>query len=181
MTAGFEKKLDLLTAHKINRTQFAQEILNQKELFPVLIHYCFESSDKIGVKALWTLEMVCYEKLDWLTDYLTVFCSKIKYLSAKSAIRPASKICLLLTIAQFKNKQMLLTENHLQLITEICFDWLINDSKTATKCYSIRTLYLLGKHYSWIHPELKVTLTKDYKSHSPAYRAVAREILKKIK
>jgi hypothetical protein len=39
----------------------------------------------------------------------------------------------------------------------------------------------LGKHYDWIHPELKAILDKDYNSHSPAYKAVEREIFNKIK
>jgi hypothetical protein len=47
--------------------------------------------------------------------------------------------------------------------------------------YAMRTLYLLGNHYNWILPELKTIITKDYPNHSSAYKAVAKEVLKKIK
>jgi hypothetical protein len=61
------------------------------------------------------------------------------------------------------------------------FYWLINDSKVANKAYTIRTLYLLGKHFDWIHPELKIISEKEYISHSNAYKALAREVFKKLK
>jgi hypothetical protein len=88
---------------------------------------------------------------------------------------------MLLAISHFKKKEIQLTENQLQQITECCFDWLISDVKVASKCYAIRTLQLLGNHFDWIHPELKIILEKDYTYHSAAYKAVGREILKKIK
>jgi hypothetical protein len=40
---------------------------------------------------------------------------------------------------------------------------------------------MLGKHFDWIYPELRIILNKDYQYNSAAYKAVAREILKKIK
>jgi hypothetical protein len=39
----------------------------------------------------------------------------------------------------------------------------------------------LGQHYDWIHPELKTVITKDFPNHTAAYKAVAKEVLKKIK
>jgi hypothetical protein len=68
----------------------------------------------------------------------------------------------------------------LQAITEACFDWLITDTKVASKCYAIRILHLLGNQFYWIHPELKIILEKEYRNHSAGYKAVFREILKKI-
>ena len=130
---------------------------------------------------MWVLEMLCYEKIGWIQDYLDFFCSNIKLLTDDSAIRPAAKICMLLTIAHFKKKEIQLTENQMQQITETCFDWLLTDVKVAAKCYSIRALHLLGNHFDWIHPELKIILDKEYNNHSAAYKAVGREILKKIK
>ena len=72
------------------------------------------------------------------------------------------------------------SEENLQNCIETSFEWLINDVKVATKAYSIRTLYILGNHYDWIHPELQIILNKDFGNHSAAYQAVAKEVLKKI-
>jgi len=58
-------------------------------------------------------------------------------------------------------------------------DWLISDAKVATKCYSIRALYVLGFYFNWIHPELKIILAQNYHKQSAAYKAVTHEILKK--
>jgi hypothetical protein len=181
MTTEFQKNLDYVTGHRANRQKYADEVLNNPELFPELIHLCFQISNKNSSKACWILEFVCYQKLEWLTAHLDFFCSQIKNLKDESSIRPVAKICQLLVFSHYKEKKVILSEKHLEEITESSFDWLINDTKVASKAYSMRTLYLLGQHYDWIHPELKIIITKDFPNHSAAYKAVAKEVLKKIK
>jgi hypothetical protein len=181
MPTELEKKIDSVTGLRANRNKYADEILENQGLFPELIQLCFQEYYKNSARACWILELVSYEKLEWFQEHLDFFCSNIKSITDKSAIRALSKICMLLTISHFKKKEIQLTENHLQQITETCFDWLMTDVKVASKCYSIRTLHLLGNHFDWIHPELKVILDKDYSNHSAAYKAVGREILRKIK
>lgn len=181
MPAEFEKKLHSVTGHRAVRNEYATEIIENQSLFTELVQLCFQFSNKNAPKAFWILELVCYEKLLWLLPHLDFFCSNIKHLKNDSAIRPASKICLLLALSHFKKKEIILSEIQLQQLTETCFDWLIKNTKVASKCYCIRTLHLLGSHFDWIHPELKIIVEKDYTNHSPAYKAVGREILKKIK
>lgn len=180
MDLVFQKNLTSVAGHKVSRQKLANTVLNNPELISDLIALCFLTSDENHTQACWVLELVSYEKLEWLQPHLDFFCANIKNLTNDSAIRGISKICLLLTIAYFKKKEIQLTENQLQQITETCFDWLIKDRKVASKCYAIRSLYLLGFHFDWIHPELKIILEKEYSNHSSAYKAVAREILKKI-
>jgi hypothetical protein len=177
----FQKSLEYVTGYKANRLQYTILVLDNPELFPELIRLCFLTSYQYAAKACWVLELVCNEKLQWLEDHLDFFSSNIQNLKDESAIRPAAKICLLLALSHFKKKEIQLIENQLQQITETCFDWLTTDVKVASKCYAIRTLHLIGNHYKWIHPELKIILQKDYTTHSAAYKAVGREILKKIK
>ncbi|MBW4360249.1 hypothetical protein KZH69_07105 [Flavobacterium sp. NAS39] len=181
MVTEFQKKLEYVTGYRVNRQKYANEVLDNPELFPELIRLCFEVSDKNASKAFWVLEFVCYQKLEWLEDHLDFFCSNIKNLKEERAIRPAAKICQLLVHSHFKKKEIQLSEKHLEEITESSFDWLINDIKVAPKAYSMRTLYILGQHYDWIHPELQTIITKDFSNHSAAYKAVAKEVLKKIK
>ena len=57
---------------------------------------------------------------------------------------------------------------------------MINDEKVAPKAYAMTSLYLLGKEYSWINPELVLILERDFKMQSAAFKARARQILKKI-
>ena len=181
MSTELEKNINFVTGHRATRHKFAKEVVENPELFQELIHLCFQSSYKNTAKACWILELVSYEKIEWFQVHLNFFCSNIKNITNQSSIRALSKICMLLTISHFKKKEILLSENQLQQITETCFDWLMTNAKVASKCYSIRALHLLGNHFEWIHPELKIILEKDYINHSAAYKAVGREILKKIK
>jgi len=42
-------------------------------------------------------------------------------------------------------------------------------------------LFLLGKEFKWVHPELKIILDKDFHHQQPAFKARARHILKDLK
>ena len=63
MGIEFEKKLDSVTGHRANRHKYADEVVDNPELFPELIRLCFLDSNKNAAKACWILELVCYEKL----------------------------------------------------------------------------------------------------------------------
>lgn len=180
MLTEFQKKLNYVTGYRINRLKYANEVLNNPSLFPELIQSCFLILDKNTHKACWILEFVCYEKLEWMQEHLDIFCTNIKNLNDESAIRPIAKICQLLVSSHYKNEKVQLSENQLQEIIESCFDWLINDTKVASKVYAMQTLYILGNQYDWIFPELKTIIIKDYPTHSLAYKVTAREILKKL-
>jgi hypothetical protein len=183
MASELQLKLDYVTAHRENRLKVSREILENPHLFKELISICFSPEDKNNHKACWILEFVSYEALLWLQPHLDFFCSNLKILKDESSLRPIAKVVQLLVASHYKKEQnkICLSDENLQDCIEAGFDWLINDVKVATKAYSIRTLYMLGNHYDWIHPELKVILDKDYGDHSAAYKAVAKEVLKKIK
>ena len=183
MSSELQQKLEYVNGHRINRHETAQFIIDNPIYFNELISTCFMISNHDSYKACWVLEFVAYKKLEWFTDYLEYFCQNLKLIPNESSIRPLAKITQLLLKSHYNKSEskIVLSENQLQNCIEISFDWLINDTKVATKAYSMRTLYLLGNHYHWIHPDLHQIITKEYHNHSAAYRAVAREILKKIK
>ena len=183
MQSELQRKLDLVTAYRESRLKYAQEVLENKHYFEELVEICFSPTDKNNHKACYILEFVAYEKLIWLQPQLDFFCSHLKVLKNESSIRPIAKVTQLLIQAHYKKSEngIFLSEKNLQDCIETSFDWLINDIKVATKAYCMRTLFILGKYYEWIHPELQIILTKDYAVHSYAYQAVAREVLKKIK
>ena len=183
MSSELQTKLDYVYPCRASRTLVAQEILENPSLFEELVSICFLPTDKNNHRACWILEFVSYEELLWLQPHVDFFFSNLKILKDESSIRAIAKVVQLLVKSHYNKDEnsILLSEENLQDCIEASFDWLINDVKVATKAYSIRTLYLLGNHYDWIHPELKIILDKDYGDHSAAYKAVAREVLKKIK
>ncbi len=182
MSSELQRKLDYVNASRENRLKVAQEVLENQSLFKELVSICFSPADKNNHRACWILEFVSYEELLWLQPHLDFFFSNLKNLKEESSLRPIAKVTQLLVKSHYKKAEncISLSEENLQNCIEASFDWLINDTKVATKAYSIRTLYVLGNYYEWIHPELKIILDKDYGDHSAAYKAVAREVLKKL-
>lgn len=182
MNMTLYERIKNCSAHRKPREENRDFIFEKPEYLHDLIVLAFDYQDQNSHRACWILELVADEKLEWLQLHLDFFCDHLENLKDESAIRPIAKICQLLVTAHYKkgNYFIELSEKHLKKITEVCFDWLISETKVAAKAYSMRTLYILGKHSNWIHPELKIIIDKDYQYHSPAYKVVAREILKKI-
>lgn len=183
MSSELLQKLEFVNGNRINRQETAQFIIENPTYFKQLMTICFTTSNPDSYKACWILEFVAYEKLEWFADHLDYYCQNLKFITNESSIRPFAKISQLLLKSHYNKSELniVFTEIQLQNCIEVNFDWLIKDSKVATKAYAMRNLYLLGKQYDWIHPDLKEILNKDYNMHSAAYKAVAREVLKKIK
>jgi len=142
-------------------------------------------NDPISSKASWVLEFTARRKIDYLFSHLNEFTAKLDKVHLESSVRPFAKICELMITAYYSKKehaiQKELTPLHLERIAAACFDWLIGDFKVAPKAYSMTSLFLLGKTFDWIHPELKLTLEQNYHNQSAAYKARARMILGKLK
>lgn len=177
MNEAFYQLVEESTAHRLNREFIRDYVFQNPEKLPFLMEIALNENDKIHVKACWSLELIFELKLELLLPFLDGFIAKIPFYRNDSAIRPVSKICLFLS----KSKTIKLTENQENKIIETCLDWLIQDEKVAAKAYSMRTLYNFGKKQPWINEELKTILSQDYPNHSAAYKAVAREILTKLK
>lgn len=183
MNSEFSTNLQYINGYRANRLKYANIVLENPYFFSDLIQLSCRNFNEHTHKACWILEFVCYQKLEWMQPHLDLFIDNMHKHMNESAIRPMSKIGQLLVLSHFKKDEtkIILSDYHLQKIIETCFDWLISETKVATKVYAMRTLYLLGNHNDWIIPELKEIITKDYPKHSSAYKAVTREILKKIK
>jgi hypothetical protein len=180
-----KNNIDQSNAHRSSRDENAIFILNNIHLFPDFMEMVFDVSDKNHFKACWILELVLDEKLELIFPYLDRYCESLNHYTHHSAIRSISKICMFLAqrhIKKLKIDEGILSEKQIQTIAEKCLDWIIDENeKVASKAYAIRTLFELGKILDWVYPELELILTGDYIKHTAAYKAVAREILKKIK
>jgi len=177
MDKSFYKLIEESTAHRLNREFIRDYVFQNPDKLQYLMEIALNENDKIHVKACWSLELIFELKLELLLPFLAAFTSKISFYKNDSAIRPVSKICLFLS----KSKTIKLTDNQETKIIETCLDWLIQDEKVAAKAYSMRALYNFGKKHPWIHEELKTILSHDYPNHSTAYKAAARDILRKLK
>lgn len=179
-----EDRLKTLKAYRQERSGLADWVVANPREMENLLHYFCQVNDDISYKAAWILEMVCIQKPDLLFPHLDRFLTHLPEMYKDQAIRPSAKIIELLTENYYRKNphpvKEKLTKAQREQLTEICFDWLITKQKTAAKAYAMQSLFLLGKEFLWIHPELRVILEKDFPHEMPAFKARARHILKKL-
>lgn len=173
---------DIQNAARINRNKAANIVLESPELLEELIAMTFEVNHKRSIKAAWVLEWICtHHDLDYLLPHLDIFCTQLHQLQFDSAVRPCAKICEQLAKAYNAKKQNLtktsLKDSHIDLIITTGFDWLLGQHKAAVKAYTMTSLYELGKHRAWVHPELKHLIASSLIHENKACMARGRHLL----
>ncbi|RKE94976.1 adenylosuccinate lyase [Ichthyenterobacterium magnum] len=179
------KELNYVNHSREKRLHYANLVIDNPNLIPKLLDILFMVDDKISPRAAWVFEFMCGKNIEAAIPYLDTFTKNMHRVHLDSAVRPVAKVCEYLVTAYYAktdNKiKYALTKAHQEKIVESCFDWMINDEKIAPKAYAMNSLYLLGKDYDWIHPELVMILERDYQMQSSGFKARARHILKKVK
>lgn len=172
-------------AKRENRERVANIVLDDQSLIKHLVSITFDVTSKTSIKAAWILEWLCtHHQLELIYPYLDDFTSKIKTLQFDSAIRPCAKICEQLATA-YSNKndnkiEKQLKQNHIELIIETGFDWLLTPQKIAVRAYTMNTLYLFGLERDWIHKELKYIIETKIIHESKGTKARGKHILNLI-
>ena len=179
------KELSYINHSRDNRKKYALLVISNPDLIPKVIDILFQVNDKTSFRAAWLLEFVARENLDSILPYLDGFIENMHTVHLDPAVRPVAKICEYL-IEAYYHRDNNHTKDYLKLahkekIIELSFDYMITDQKVAAKAYSMNSLYLLGKEYDWIHPELAMILERDFNSGTAAFKARARHLLKKLK
>lgn len=184
-TEQLYKELNYVNHSREKRLFYAHLMQDNPNLVPKLLDILFTVDDKISPRAAWVFEFMCNHNIETIIPYLDTFTANLHKVHIDSAVRPVAKICEILVTAYTSkldnNIKNVLTATHKERIIETCFDYMINDEKVAAKAYSMTTLFLLGKEYDWIYPELARILEDDFSKQSAAFKARARHILKKIK
>ena len=176
--------LNYTDSSRKKRREASDWVCKNPDILLPLMEVAFMVDDPVSCKACWVMEATVKEKPEALLGHISCFTENIGLVHLDSAVRPIAKICEILLLHYFsktKNEiQASLSERDLEIIATTCFDWLIGPHKVATQAYSMTSLYLLGKKFDWIHPELKSVLQKNYAKGSSAYKARARMILKRL-
>ncbi len=184
-TEELYKELDYVNHSRENRKKYALIVISNPNLIPEILDILFTVNDKISCRAAWLLEFVARENLDSILPYLDRFTENMQAVYQDSAVRPVAKICEYLVEAYYhklpNHTKDYLKPEHKERIIELSFDYMITNQKVAAKAYSMNTLFLLGKEYDWIHPELTMILERDFNSGTAAFKARARHLIKKLK
>ncbi|CAM1364924.1 conserved hypothetical protein [Tenacibaculum sediminilitoris] len=170
---------------RVNRNKAANIVLAQPELIKYLVTVTFDVDNKLSIKAAWVLEWICtHNGIEHIVPYLTIFTKNISKVHFDSAIRPCAKICEHLATAYASKEvnltQQKLSKNHIDLIIEAGFDWLITDQKIAVKAYTMNTLYLFGLQKDWVHTELEHLIRTKVVHESKGCKARGKKILELI-
>ena len=184
-TSQLYSELNYVDATRKKRLFYAQMVIDKPESITSLLEILFMVDDKTSSKAAWVLEFVCNENLELILPHLDAFTEQINKVHLDSAIRPVAKISEMLAKAFYSKEnnsfKSALQFKHKEKIIETCFDIMITDEKIAPKAYAMHTLYLFGKDFDWIHPELLQILERDFPDQSPGFKARAKHLIKKIK
>ncbi|RED45918.1 adenylosuccinate lyase [Seonamhaeicola aphaedonensis] len=184
-TDDLYKELNYVNHSREKRTYYANLLIKNPDLVPKLLDILFKVNDKLSPRAAWVFEFMCSDNIENIIPYINQFTENMHKVHIDSAVRPVAKICELMAKAYTSkndNKiKTVLTSIHKERIIETCFDYMINDEKIAPKAYAMNTLFILGKEYDWVHPELVLILERDFQMQSSGFKARARHILKKLK
>ncbi|WP_149303366.1 adenylosuccinate lyase [Pareuzebyella sediminis] len=179
------KLLEYVNASREKRAEMAAVVINHPESIGPLLKIGLDSDDPLSSRACWVLEFAVKKRLAYILPYIDRFTSSIHNLHLESSIRPMAKICELLMQSFFSGSDHevheKIADQHLERIAAACFDWLIGTHKVATKAYSMTCLFLVGKKFEWIHPELRQVIERHYAEGSAAYKARARHTLSALK
>lgn len=179
------EELERLSPSRESRLNCAQLIKNDMKLFPYIIDMVFKVDDKISCHAAWVFEFVCADYIYAIIPHLDMFTKNIHKVHLDSAIRPVSKVCQFIAKAYYSKEnntfKRLLSPKHKERIVEVCFDWMINKHKVATKVFAMETLFLFGQNDAWIHNDLKQILEQDFQTQSAAFKSRAKHILIRMK
>ncbi len=178
------QKLDYVNHTREKRGEMADMALNRPEMIPLLLEIAFEKHSAISDKAIWVVEYTIKQNVSLLLPYVEAFTTNLHLINREQGIRPMAKMCELLMSDYYSKKETeskkILTTVQLERIATACFDWLIGLHNVAPKAHSMTCLYLLGRDFEWIHPELKMVIGQNYASGSAAYKARARRVLAKL-
>jgi len=184
-TEFLRKEFSKMNALRENRKRVATLVLSDKNLVKDLVSLTFLVEDEISIKAAWILEWICtHDSINNVLPYLDDFITGLPKLKFDSAIRPCAKICEHLANAyadEIVNKtQKTLSQEHIDNIIEIGFDWLITPQKIAVRAYTMNSLFLFGLEKDWVHPELKHLIETKIIHQSKGTKARGKQILKLI-
>ncbi|GAA5220746.1 hypothetical protein [Membranihabitans marinus] len=179
-TQSLMTSLSTLSPHRENRLQLTQQVIENGDI-ENLFAICLKVESPYHTKAWWILEWVLASDREYLLTYGPLIVRKMTLIKEESALRPMVKILCSWTKSQIKNDAIAIPQQDMDTMIESGFDWLITDVQVAIKVHAMEMLSLIMKWNDWIIHPLADVLSKGIQEHSPAYKARASKILKKIK
>lgn len=168
-----------------NRELLVTTVLANQELMTQLLENMKRVNEKNSAYAARILELVVKKDNKLILPFLDEFTSLLKELKFDGSVRASAKLIEILCVHYFVKLNPIfierLTDNTLELFTEVCFDWMITDRATAIQAHSMYALYLLGDKFDWIHSELVLIINRNLPNKSIGYQNRGKKIINAIK
>ncbi len=179
MNISLQQAIEKSTALRQSRKDTADFVLENQDLFPELLGYAMDVSYLFHHKACWILEWVFNHKPIWFKEYLDLFFTNLPLFDHDGARRSIARIAMQIITEQ--NEILPCSPQQLQIAKETFLDWLISNTKVASKVYAMKSIYYMSKNDIWLKDILLDIIQKDYESESAAFRAASKEIIRNYK
>ena len=176
---NIEYELDTMTMHAESRANFSR-IISENQFLPGLIQIIQQSS-AYRLKAIVALEFYARDHWEEVKNYSEEIIEISTKITSETEKRCISKLMEKISEFQYKDPDFKLPQQSLEQMASVCFDWLLTDSKIATKAFSMQSLFYLGYKIDWIHPELKAYLQRNLSQQSAGFKSRGTKILKKLR
>lgn len=168
-----------------NRELLVTTVLANQEFIIELLENTKRVNEKNSAYAARILELVVKKDNKILLPFIDGFTSLLKELKFDGSVRASAKLIEVLCVHYFVKLNPVfiekLTDETLELFTEVCFDWMITDKATAIQAHSMYALYLLGDKFDWIHNELVLIIDRNLSTKSIGYQNRGKKIINAIK
>ena len=178
----------MLTSGRLSKEKImllVAELHTTPELVKTLLDVIWLEDKEGTFNASWVFDHLLRKKLDYILPFINQFTNGLEHLNSESCIRPMAHVCELLVLARYKKKDPIyakaLSQEDLERIVSVCFDWLIGQHKVAAKVFAMTSLFYLGTEFKWIHPELEPILENSIHSGTVGYKNRAQKTLLALK
>jgi len=156
------------------RLELIQDFLNQPEALPSLLEMCYHVDSKAAFQAAWIFDGVLRLNTELLLPLWDRFVTQLEQTKNPSVLRSFAKICELVCIRRWKEQHPLwkkaIKEEHLELLAQNLFDWLIGPQKVAVKVFAMTGLYYLGEDVPWVNTELAAVIENQLPGSSAGFQ-----------
>jgi len=177
-----KKDLELFKEALMNfgASDLNENILKDISLDQLLFWSMQENEPRLSFRSSWALEHLLLKNPQLLKSCYVQFLSNYLKLSNWSSLRSYTK--LIIWILSSKNKDIKLSELHLETILEKTFQIVEHtDCPIAVKANGFDILFYLIPYFDWLSIELKLLIELSLeKENTPALKSRGANILRKI-
>ena len=142
---------------------------NDPARFKELINFIISEPDPIPMRASWVVEGITVSYPEMILPYMGVLIRNLRKYSHQGTCRNLLKIF----------SRMEISEKYHGILLDICFDWLVVESRTvAEKVYAMQIIANHLKYYPELKSEFYEILDDQIPKNSPGFEARARLIKK---